>query len=152
MSLIIFSPHTRKHFMANTVILTSWNKHKLKLWHFLNHKRAHLFYYISCLVACQIAKPLVCNVHQFLSIHVPNHANRLILRRFLPVVVILPVVTLRTHIRLRVYMSAQMDAHPVRALDVEGKKQAANRTVSCFENLPLPFFSRSIFYFFPDCN
>ena len=79
----------------------------------------HGLYQLSCLRCCLIAKSLVGNYHQFLGVDIQDHANRSVLRRFIPVIVVLPVVSLGFHIGLCVDMAAQVDTDPGRALYVE---------------------------------
>ena len=91
----------------------------MKLWCCSLCKITHGLYQLSCLRCCLIAKSLVSNYHQFLGVDIQDHANRGVLRRFIPVIVVLPVISLGFHIGLCVDMAAQVDTDPEGALYVE---------------------------------
>ena len=105
-----------------TVINAARDQQILKFWVVGEYLVTHEFNHIPSFLASEITEPLIHNGHKFLTVHIPDHIHGSILWSRVPVVVGLPVVTLGTHIRLCVKVTAQMDAYPVRASNIEAKE------------------------------
>src|SRR5699024_10932707 len=94
---------------------------------------------LPCLRAGLEAKALVGNHLEFFGMHVVDHAHRRALRGIVAVIFVLSVIALALDVWLSVDMSAEVDAHPVRALYVEAVPQASNRAMPGLQDGVFPF-------------
>lgn len=85
-----------------------------------------------------IAKPLVCNGHEFFSVDVVYHADRRVLWSLIPIIVVLTVIALGGDIGLRMNVSCKVNTDPRRTLYVKAIAQVADRRVTGFKYAVLP--------------
>lgn len=103
----------RVHFVAfAAVVLAHGDEESFELRALVQDFKAHGANDHLGLLACLGAEPLVCDGHEFFSVHVPDHGDRGVLGGLVAVVVALSVIALTADKGLGVDVTAQVNRHP----------------------------------------